>query len=102
MGCGQLTAPRLLGAFMRRSSRREAIEGYIGISPWLIVWGGNFGRDADTIGAIIGALCGARHGLQIIPPAWVEQVRRPSGVCLKFAAHEDIPTLAAQLANLIN
>ena len=66
-----------------------------------LFWGGNFGRDADTIGAIIGALCGARHGLSVIPPLWVERVRRPSGVCLKFAAQEDIPSLAAQLANFI-
>ncbi|HEY88702.1 MAG TPA: ADP-ribosylglycohydrolase family protein [Thermoflexia bacterium] len=64
-------------------------------------WGGNFGRDADTIGAVIGALSGARHGASVIPEAWVEKVRRPSGVCLKFAAQEDIPTLAGELANLI-
>lgn len=66
-----------------------------------LFWGGNFGRDADTIGAIIGALCGARCGLSVIPPLWVERVRRPSGVCLKFAAQEDIPSLAGQLANFI-
>jgi len=64
-------------------------------------WGGNFGRDADTIGAVIGALAGARHGIAAIPESWVEKVRRPSGVCLKFAAQEDIPTLARELANLI-
>lgn len=67
-----------------------------------LFWGGNFGRDADTIGAVIGALCGARHGLSVIPTQWVEQVRRPSGVCLKFAAQEDIPTLAEHLAKLIH
>lgn len=66
-----------------------------------LVWGGNFGRDADTIGAIIGALAGAAHGASVIPERWIERVRRPSGVCLKFAAQEDIPTLAQELAQLI-
>ena len=64
-------------------------------------WGGNFGRDADTIGAVIGALAGARHGIAAIPEAWVTRVRRPSGVCLKFVAQEDILTLAGELADLI-
>jgi ADP-ribosylglycohydrolase len=63
-------------------------------------WGGNFGRDADTIGAVLGALSGARYGISVIPESWVEKVRRPSGVCLKFAAQEDIPTLSGQLAQL--
>jgi ADP-ribosylglycohydrolase len=66
-----------------------------------LFWAANFGRDADTIGAVVGALAGARHGIQAIPAGWVEIVRRPSGVCLKFAAQEDIPALARQLADLI-
>jgi len=66
-----------------------------------IFWSCNFGRDADTIGAIVGALVGAREGIAVIPEAWVERVRRPSGVCLKFAAEEDIVLLAEQLAGLI-
>ncbi len=64
-------------------------------------WGGNFGRDADTISAVLGALNGARHGIAVIPEDWIEKVRRPAGVCLKFAAQEDIPGLAGQLAELI-
>lgn len=66
-----------------------------------LFWAGNFGRDADTISAIVGALAGARHGVRVIPADWIETVRRPSGVCLKFAAQEDIPALAQQLADLI-
>jgi ADP-ribosylglycohydrolase len=65
-------------------------------------WAANFGRDADTISAIFGAIAGARHGLSIIPEDWLEKVRRPAGVCLKFTAQEDIPTLAEQLAGLIS
>lgn len=64
-------------------------------------WGGNFGRDADTIGAVIGALAGARQGCQAIPEAWIERSRRPAGVCLRFAGNEDIVDLAEQLAALI-
>jgi len=66
-----------------------------------LFWAANFGRDADTISAVVGALAGARHGAQAIPADWIETVRRPSGVCLKFAAQEDVPTLARQLADLI-
>ncbi len=64
-------------------------------------WACNFGRDADTIGALVGALAGARHGLAVIPADWVERARRPAGVCLRFAAQEDGLALAEQLAELI-
>ncbi len=65
-------------------------------------WAANFGRDADTITAVVGAICGARHGLEIIPKAWVTRVRKPAGVCLKFTANEDILDLGRQLADLIH
>ena len=64
-------------------------------------WAGNFGRDADTISAVVGALSGAMHGEGVIPEAWIEKARRPAGVCLKFAAQIDIRELAQQLAELI-
>jgi ADP-ribosylglycohydrolase len=64
-------------------------------------WACNFGRDADTLGAVIGAITGARHGVQAIPTDWIDAVRRPRGVCLKFSANEDIVDLAKQLAGLI-
>jgi ADP-ribosylglycohydrolase len=63
-------------------------------------WATNFGRDADTIGAIVGAIAGARHGLGAIPPGWVEPVRRPAGTCLGFAADEDVVDLGEELARL--
>ena len=66
-----------------------------------LFWGANFGRDADTIGSVVGALSGAKHGLKAIPPDWIEKVRKPSGVCLEFAAREDISAIADELANLI-
>jgi len=64
-------------------------------------WSCNFGRDADTISAVVGALAGARHGRGAIPDAWIDRARHPAGVCLKFAAQEDVVQLAEQLAELI-
>lgn len=58
----------------------------------------NFGRDADTITALVLALCAAGEGLSVIPKEWVEQVRHPSGVCLSFAKDEDMYDLGVQLA----
>ena len=66
-----------------------------------LFWAANFGRDADTIGAVIGALCGARDGIDVIPPDWVARVRQPSGVCLRFTAGEDVVAVADQLFDLI-
>ncbi|MBW7881900.1 MAG: ADP-ribosylglycohydrolase family protein [Caldilineaceae bacterium] len=64
-------------------------------------WAANFGRDADTISAIVGAFCGARQGIGVIPDDWVGAVRKPSGVCLRFAAEEDVVAVAEALAQLI-
>jgi ADP-ribosylglycohydrolase len=58
----------------------------------------NFGRDADTVCALVLALCAAGEGLSVIPDEWVEQVRHPAGVCLSFAKNEDMYDLGVQLA----
>lgn len=58
----------------------------------------NFGRDADTITALVLALCAAGEGLSVIPDEWVEQVRHPAGVCLAFAKDEDMVDLGKKLA----
>jgi len=64
-------------------------------------WGCNFGRDADTIGAVLGAITGAMHGVNVIPAAWRERVEQPSGVCLRFTAALRISDVATQLAALV-
>ena len=66
-----------------------------------IIWGGNFGRDADTIAAIVGALSGALNGARAIPASWIEKVRYASGTCLPFTKGQDLYHVAAQLAELI-
>ena len=58
----------------------------------------NFGRDADTVTALVLALCAAGEGLSVIPSEWVEQVRHPAGVCLTFAKNEDMYDLGVKLA----
>ena len=66
-----------------------------------VVAAGNFGRDADTIAAIAGAVLGAKFGVSAIPPAWVEKPRYPSGTCLLFAKGIDLLDVADQLCELI-
>jgi ADP-ribosylglycohydrolase len=63
-------------------------------------WACNFGRDADTIAALVGAMSGAIHGCEAIPQDWMNKVRRPAGVCLKFAAQCDIVEVAQQLVEM--
>ncbi|MFH1513320.1 MAG: ADP-ribosylglycohydrolase family protein [Bacillota bacterium] len=62
---------------------------------------GNFGRDADTIGAICGAILGAKYGYDSIPNEWAEKSRYPSGTCLPFAGGIDIIALADKITDII-
>lgn len=66
-----------------------------------IIYGGNFGRDADTIAAIVGAISGAMNGLKNIPVSWIEKVRTATGVCLPFTKGMDLLEVADQLAEII-
>ena len=67
-----------------------------------IIYSGNFGRDADTISAIVGAISGAMNGMKNIPSSWIEKVRITTGVCLPFTKGMDLLEVADQLAELIN
>jgi ADP-ribosylglycohydrolase len=66
-----------------------------------VVAAGNFGRDADTIGAIVGTILGAKYGSSQIPERWIEKTRYPSGTCLAFTNGLDIKEVAQKLSNLI-
>lgn len=66
-----------------------------------VIVAGNFGRDADTIGAIVGAILGAKYGASGIPEAWIEKTRYPTGTCLLFTNGMDIRKVASQLAALV-
>ncbi len=61
---------------------------------------GNYGRDADTIAAICGAVMGARFGLSSIPARWAAKTRYPSGTCLPMAKGIDLQDIADQLAGI--
>jgi ADP-ribosylglycohydrolase len=67
--------------------------------PRVVLTGVNFGRDADTIGAISGTLAGAMLGAQAIPSTWRERVRTASGVCLGAVAGTNIRDLAERLTS---
>jgi hypothetical protein len=67
-----------------------------------VIAAANFGRDADTLAALVGAWSGALHGAKAIPPKWIEQVRRPSGRCIAWTANLDIADVAKQLTDLIH
>lgn len=66
-----------------------------------LILAGNFGRDADTIGAVAGAVLGAKYGAKNIPDKWKEKTRYPSGTCLSFTKGIDIFEYAEKLAALI-
>jgi ADP-ribosylglycohydrolase len=66
-----------------------------------IIYGGNFGRDADTLAALVGALSGAKHGVKSIPEDWIEKTRRPTGRCLTFTAQLDIADIARELVESV-
>ena len=66
-----------------------------------IIYAGNWGRDSDTIAAIVGSLCGAMCGRSALPPAWVEKVRVAAGACLPFTKGLDMSAVAEELAGLI-
>jgi hypothetical protein len=63
----------------------------------IVLTGVNFGRDADTIGAIAGILAGAHLGAAAIPEAWRTKVRTASGVCLGAVAGVLIEDVARRL-----
>jgi ADP-ribosylglycohydrolase len=74
-------------------TKGEFVEGVLTAS--------NFGRDSDTLAAIVGALAGAKNGLQTIPEEWITKVRKPTGRCLTFTSSLDIQEVAKDLVKLI-
>ena len=67
-----------------------------------VVLAANFARDADTSGAVAGAILGAKYGASSIPAHWVEKTRYPTGTCLQFTNGLDIKEMAGELAKLID
>ena len=65
-----------------------------------VITAGNFGRDADTIAAICGAVLGGMYGYKAIPARWAEKARYPSGTCLPMARGIDLLEIAGKLCAL--
>jgi ADP-ribosylglycohydrolase len=66
----------------------------------IVLTGVNFGRDADTIGAIAGILAGARLGAGRIPERWRTKIQTSSGVCLGAVVGQNIERVAQRLVAL--
>lgn len=62
---------------------------------------GNFGRDADTIGAVAGVILGAKYGASQMPAHWIEKTRFPTGTCLNFTKGIDIREYAEQITDIM-
>ncbi|MCI0513832.1 ADP-ribosylglycohydrolase family protein [candidate division KSB1 bacterium] len=50
----------------------------------------NVGRDADTIAAIVGAITGARVGIDALPRAWTTRISIAKGICIQTVAGMDL------------
>ena len=59
--------------------------------------GVRIGRDADTIGAIVGSLAGAYGGEDALPDAWRRRVQASTGRCIGFVANRQITDIADAL-----
>jgi len=55
-----------------------------------VTYAANFGRDADTLGSMVGSIVGALRGIDSIKPAWIDKVRQVASV--------DQESLAVRLA----
>lgn len=58
------------------------------------------GRDADTIGAIVGSLSGAYGGIEAIPEEWRKRVTVSKGQSIGFVANRPITEIGEKLATL--
>ncbi|HEY8347012.1 MAG TPA: ADP-ribosylglycohydrolase family protein [Symbiobacteriaceae bacterium] len=58
-----------------------------------------FARAADSLPALVGGLCGALAGEELIPPAWRERCRL-AGICLPELAGVNLADLARDLAGI--
>jgi ADP-ribosylglycohydrolase len=81
--------PLALGAFLAAKGEfRRAVPA-----------GVSLGRDADTIGAIVGSLAGAYGGVDAIPPEWAARAEVAPGKCIGAVAGVDIAAMAARLVD---
>ncbi|MBF8194040.1 ADP-ribosylglycohydrolase family protein [Nonomuraea sp. K274] len=63
-----------------------------------VTFGVSLGRDADTIGAIAGAVAGARQGERGVPERWSARIGPVTGKCLPVVAGKHVLDVADELA----
>jgi ADP-ribosylglycohydrolase len=60
-----------------------------------VEYGANFGRDADTIGTMVGALAGAFKGVDLLKPEWVAKIEAAYGLKQKPSKDYEVEEIAA-------
>ncbi|MGW0805879.1 ADP-ribosylglycohydrolase family protein [Nonomuraea sp. NPDC002799] len=63
-----------------------------------VTFGVSLGRDADTIGAIAGAIAGAHQGERGVPGRWAARIGPVTGKCLPVVAGRHVLDVADELA----
>ncbi|MEV4115359.1 ADP-ribosylglycohydrolase family protein [Nonomuraea sp. NPDC049695] len=63
-----------------------------------VTFGVSLGRDADTIGAIAGAVTGAMRGERGVPERWAARIGPVTGKCLPVVAGKHVLDVADELA----
>lgn len=63
-----------------------------------VTFGVSLGRDADTIGAIAGAISGAGQGESGVPERWAARIGPATGKCLPVVAGRHVLDVADELA----
>jgi ADP-ribosylglycohydrolase len=63
-----------------------------------ITYSANFGRDADTIASMCGAIAGAWQGVEGFPAGWLEKARQFAGVDQEAQAEQLVRTALDKLA----
>ncbi|GAA3707869.1 hypothetical protein GCM10022224_086800 [Nonomuraea antimicrobica] len=64
-----------------------------------VTFGVSLGRDADTIGAIAGAVAGASSGERGVPARWAARIGPVTGKCLPVVAGRHVLDVADELAD---
>lgn len=57
-------------------------------------------KAADSVPAMVGALCGCTQGVDVISPMWREALRQAHGVCLPFLQGANLEDMTLQLLEM--
>src|SRR5439155_11015067 len=62
-----------------------------------IIYSANFGRDADTIGSMVGGIVGAYEGIDGLPTEWVDRVNAVNEVKQDELAQRVMACISAEI-----